>query len=63
LGVRLRCLNKSAVNVVDGNVAITRKSTSEMLKCEADIHSFLIVRLTFIMSLFHLVRQSINSST
>jgi hypothetical protein len=36
------------------------KSTSESLKCEGDVDSFLIGRLLFIMSLFHVVRQSIE---
>jgi len=41
-----------------------KKSTSESLKCEGDVDSFFFIgRVLFIMSLFHVVRQSIKSST
>ena len=59
-------LNKSAVIAVDTKiVATTKKSMSESLKCEDDVDRFffLVGRVSFIMSLFHVVRQSIKSST
>jgi len=41
-----------------------RPSTSESLKYEGDIKSFFLIgRVSFIMSLFHVVRWSIKSST
>ena len=40
-----------------------QKITSESLNCEGDVDFFLIGRVFFIMSLFHVKRQSINSFT
>ena len=41
LGVRLWCWNKSAFVTVDGKiVTMTKKSTSESLKCEGDVDFF-----------------------
>jgi len=41
-----------------------KKSTSDLLKCEGDVDSFFFMgRASFIMSLFHVVKQSIKSST
>ena len=60
--VRLRCLNKSAVIAVSGKILVTtKKSTSLSLKFEGDVDSFFLIRrVLFIMSLFHVVRQSIK---
>ena len=41
-----------------------KKSTSVSLKCEGDVDSFFLIgRVLFITSLFHVVRQSIKSFT
>ena len=65
VGVRLRCWNKNAVVAVHGKIlATTKKSTSESLKCEGDVDSFFLIgRVLFSMSLFHVERQSIKSFT
>jgi hypothetical protein len=48
-----------------GKSSRPKTSTSVSLKCEGDVDSlfFLIGRVLFIMSLFHVVRQSIKSFT
>jgi len=55
---------ESAVVTLNGKIVTTTKeSTPESLKCESEADSSFIGRLSFIMSLFHVVRQSIKSST
>lgn len=58
--------NKKAVFTVGwNNITSTKKGLSESFQCERSYvhHLFLIGRASFIMSLFHMVRHSIKSST
>ena len=63
LGVRPRCWNKSSLVALDGKiVAMTKRSTSDRSNVKVMLILFCIVRVSFIMSLFPVVRQSIKSS-
>jgi hypothetical protein len=66
VGVRVQYRNKSSILAMCGKiVAATEKCTSESIKCEGVVDRFFFSmgRLSFVMNLFHVVRQSMDAFT